>query len=82
MDGMTSPARRVTVYLPGHIADLVESQGKGNQSRYLAEAVQILERRRATQAMLREAGYLVTAEGVQRMRERVQALEARRAGRA
>ncbi|WP_155371372.1 hypothetical protein [Catellatospora vulcania] len=78
---MTSPGRRVTVYLPAHIADIVESQGKGNQSRYLAEAVQTLERRRATLAMLREAGYLVTAEGVQRMRERVQALEARRASR-
>ncbi|MFC7242107.1 hypothetical protein ACFQO7_06390 [Catellatospora aurea] len=69
-------------------ADRVESRrvmcldGSGVATAVLADTSPTPDRRRAAQAMVHEAGYVVTGEGVRRIRERVQALEARREDRA
>ncbi|BCJ77044.1 hypothetical protein CS0771_65880 [Catellatospora sp. IY07-71] len=82
---MTAPqpaearARRITVYLPADVAAVVEAQGPRQQSAFVADAIRMHQRRAATRAMLREAGYLVTTEGVERMRQKLAALDAQRA---
>ncbi|HEY2948665.1 MAG TPA: hypothetical protein VGJ53_09740 [Micromonosporaceae bacterium] len=71
--------RRFSITLPEDVAahlDTVE-----NASAYIAEAIRLRMRRQRTREMLAAHGFTVTDEGVARMRERVRALEARRAKR-
>lgn len=82
---MTAPqpaeprGRRITVYLPADVAAVVEAQGPRQQSAFVADAIRMQQRRASTRAMLRDAGYLVTPDGVERMRQKLAALDARRA---
>jgi len=71
--------RRFSVSLPDDAAAVLDRVD--NASAYIAEAIRMRRRREAAREVLAAGGYDVTEEGVQRMRERVRTLEARRARR-
>jgi len=74
---MTEPApRKISVYLPADVVEQLDSVE--NASAYIAESLRMRRRREAVRGLLRDAGYLVTEEGVERMRRKVAALDARR----
>lgn len=75
--GMTTPGRKMSIYIPGDVLPDVEAAD--NASAMVAEALRMAKRRKQLHETLRRAGYLVTPEGVARVRERVAALDARRA---
>ena len=68
--------RRFSISLPDDIA--AELDHTDNASAYIAEAIRLRRRRDTTQAVLSHAGYRVSEDGIQQMRERVRTLEARR----
>lgn len=68
--------RRFSISLPDDIAaqlDHVE-----NASAYIAECIRLRRRRDTVSQVLSDAGYEITPEGVERMRQRVHELERRR----
>jgi hypothetical protein len=65
-----------SISLPDEVAAILDSQE--NASAYVAEAIQMRERRRNIDEMLRDHGYTVTDEGVARMRRRFNEQRARR----
>jgi hypothetical protein len=68
--------RRLSISLPDDVAaqlDHVE-----NASAYIADAIRLRRRRDRTRYVLDEAGYRISDDGVQHMRNRVRDLEARR----
>ncbi|GHJ42779.1 hypothetical protein Cs7R123_01210 [Catellatospora sp. TT07R-123] len=69
---MTSP-RKISIYLPDDVREVLDSVD--NASAYVAESIRMRRRHEATRAVLREAGYLVTDAGVERMRQRIYALD-------
>ncbi|MEU8000984.1 hypothetical protein AB0B66_07470 [Catellatospora sp. NPDC049111] len=76
-------SRRVTVNVPDEVAERLEREP--NVSQYVTTAIRDRmrheERLSATQRMLADAGYQLTAEGIDRMRTRLAEHEARRAAR-
>ncbi|MFD0598169.1 hypothetical protein ACFQZ4_42780 [Catellatospora coxensis] len=74
---MTTPGRKMSIYIPGDVLPDVEAAE--NASALIAEALRMAKRRKQLHETMRRAGYLVTPEGVTRMRDRVAALDARRA---
>jgi metal-responsive CopG/Arc/MetJ family transcriptional regulator len=68
--------RRISISLPDDLA--AELDAVDNASAYIAEAIRLRLRRETTRHVMVNAGYQVTEDGVQRMRERVRELEARR----
>ncbi|HCT80139.1 MAG TPA: hypothetical protein DGT23_26965 [Micromonosporaceae bacterium] len=75
---MTSP-RKISIYLPDDVREVLD--GVDNASAYIAESVRMRRRHENARGVLRSAGYLVTDEGVERMRRRVEALDSRKAKR-
>lgn len=73
LKGMTSP-KKISIYLPDDVREVLD--GVDNASAYVAESIRMRRRHEATRNVLREAGYLVTDAGVERMRQRVYALDA------
>jgi hypothetical protein len=73
---MTSP-RKISIYLPDDVREVLD--GVDNASAYIAESIRMRRRHEATRAVLREAGYLVTEQGVDRMRRKLHDLDHRRA---
>jgi metal-responsive CopG/Arc/MetJ family transcriptional regulator len=71
-----SMTRRFSISLPDDVA--AELDRVDNASAYIAEAIRLRRRHETTRQVLANAGYQVTEDGIQRMRERVLALEARR----
>jgi metal-responsive CopG/Arc/MetJ family transcriptional regulator len=69
--------RRFSISLPDDVA--AELDNVENASAYIANALREHRRRESTRKLLAEAGYTITEAGVRDMRERVRALEARRA---
>jgi hypothetical protein len=68
--------RRFSISLPDDVAaqlDRVE-----NASAYIAECIRMRRRRDAVRKVLADAGYEITDEGVERMRQRLHDLERRR----
>lgn len=76
LNGMTSP-RKISIYVPEDLVPVLDEVE--NASAYIADSIRMRRRHEATRAMLRESGYLVSDAGVQRMRERVRALDAQNA---
>jgi hypothetical protein len=72
-----SMTRRLSISLPDDVAE--ELDKVDNASAYIADAIRLRRRNENTRRVLANAGYNVTEEGVQRMRDRVRTLEARRA---
>ncbi len=71
---MTSPLpKKISIYLPEDIRETLD--GVENASAYIAESIRMRRRREATRAVLRDAGYLVTDAGIDRMRHRLLALD-------
>lgn len=74
-------SRRVTVNVPDEVAERLEREP--NVSQYVTTAIRDRmrheERLAATRRLLADAGYQLTAEGVDRMRTRLAEHEARRA---
>lgn len=68
--------RRFSISLPDDVA--AELDHVDNASAYIADAIRLRRRRETTRALLANAGYRVTENGIERMRARVQAMEARR----
>jgi hypothetical protein len=68
--------RRFSISLPDDVA--AELDRVDNASGYIAEAIRMRRRRERVRAVLTEAGYEITEDGIARMRRRVQDLEARR----
>jgi hypothetical protein len=68
--------RRFSISLPDDVA--AELDKVDNASAYVTEAIRQRRRRETTRQVLANAGYRITDEGVAAMRDRVQALEARR----
>jgi hypothetical protein len=71
--------RRFSISLPDDLAaqlDRVE-----NASAYIAECMRMRRRRDTVNKVLADAGYEITDEGVERMRQRVHELERRRRAR-
>jgi hypothetical protein len=68
---MTAP-RKISFYVADDLVSLLE--GVEDVSAYIVESIR-MRRRNATRAMLWNAGYFVNDAGVQRMRERLRALE-------
>jgi glutamyl-tRNA reductase len=68
--------RRFSISLPDDVA--AELDQVDNASAYVADAIRQRRRRENTRQVLANAGYQITDEGVAAMRQRVQALEARR----
>jgi hypothetical protein len=68
--------RRFSISLPDDVA--AELDRVDNASAYIAEAIRLRRRHETTRQVLANAGYHVTEDGIQRMRERVRGLEARR----
>lgn len=77
-DGSTlsSMTRRFSISLPDDVA--AELDRVENASGYIAEAIRMRRRRERVRAVLADAGYEVTEDGIERMRHRVRDLEARR----
>jgi len=73
---MTSP-RKISIYIPEDLVPVLEEVE--NASAYIADSIRMRRRQEATRAALRDAGYLVSEAGVQRMRERVRALDVQNA---
>jgi metal-responsive CopG/Arc/MetJ family transcriptional regulator len=71
-----SMTRRFSISLPDDVA--AELDHVDNASAYIAEAIRLRRRSEAARNVLANAGYRVTDEGIQHMRERVHGLEARR----
>ena len=71
---MTSPPKKISIYLPDDIREVLD--GVDNASAYVAESIRMRRRHEATRAVLRDAGYLVTDAGIERMRQRILALDA------
>lgn len=71
LPGMT---KKLSISVPDDVADTLTAQP--NASAFVAEAVRAHRVRLGTQAMLAEAGYVVTGEGVERMRARYEAARA------
>jgi metal-responsive CopG/Arc/MetJ family transcriptional regulator len=69
--------RRFSISLPDDLA--AELDRVDNASAYIAEAIRLRRRSDTTRQVLADAGYQITDDGVERMRERVRGLEARRA---
>ena len=61
--------RRFSVSLPDDIA--AELDRVDNASAYIADAIRLRRRRDTVRAMLPNAGYEVTNEGIDRMRQRL-----------
>lgn len=76
---LRSMTRRFSISLPDDVA--AELDRVDNASAYIAESIRLRRRRDSVRAVLFNAGYDVTEDGVDRMRRRVRDLEARR-GRA
>jgi len=74
---MTSSPRKISIYVPDDVREVLD--GVDNASAYVAESIRMRRRREASRAVLREAGYPVADEGVERMRQRVYALDALKA---
>jgi hypothetical protein len=75
MKGMTSPAaRKISIYLPDDVREVLD--GVDNASAYVADSIRMRRRHEAARSVLRDAGYLVTEAGVDRMRQRLRALDA------
>jgi metal-responsive CopG/Arc/MetJ family transcriptional regulator len=72
-------ARRISISLPDDVAERLDRED--NASAYVAGAVRARMRREQIRGILADAGIDITREGVDRMRERVHALEQRRAAR-
>jgi hypothetical protein len=72
--------RRFSISLPDDVA--AELDQVENASAYVADAIRMRRRRERTRAVLTNAGYRVTDDGVRRMRDRVRELEERRIRRA
>jgi metal-responsive CopG/Arc/MetJ family transcriptional regulator len=71
--------RRFSISLPDDLAaqlDRVE-----NASAYIAECMRLRRRRDTVRKVLADAGYEITEEGIERMRQRVHELERRRRAR-
>ncbi|GAB4052188.1 hypothetical protein [Catellatospora paridis] len=73
-------SRRVTVNVPDEVAERLEREP--NVSQYVTTAIRDRmrheERLAATRRMLADAGYQLTAEGIERMRTRLAEHDARR----
>ncbi|MBB5868669.1 hypothetical protein F4553_002048 [Allocatelliglobosispora scoriae] len=70
---MTSP-RKISIYVPDDVREVLD--GVPNASAYIADSIRLRRRHERTRAVLRDAGYLVTDAGVERQRQRLQALDA------
>ena len=70
--------RRFSISLPDDVA--AELDHVENASSYIAEAIRLRRRSESTRQVLADAGYRVTDDGVQRMRERVREKESHRGG--
>ena len=70
----SSSAKKISIYLPDDVREVLD--GVDNASAYVAESIRMRRRHEATRAVLRDAGYLVSDAGVERMRQRVAALDA------
>jgi hypothetical protein len=74
LGGMTSSPKKISIYLPDDVREVLD--GVDNASAYVAESIRMRRRHEATRNVLRDAGYLVTDSGIERMRQRVYALDA------
>ena len=72
--------RRFSISLPDDVA--AELDRVDNASAYIAEAIRLRRRHETTTDLLSRAGYEITVEGVEHMRERVREMEGRRVHRA
>lgn len=72
LECMTSP-RKISIYVPEDLVPVLD--GVDNASQYIAESIRLRRRHEQTRAVLREAGYLVTDAGIDRMRNRLGALD-------
>ncbi len=75
---MTAPerSRRLSITLPEDVARVLDDQP--NASAYIAESLRLRSRRESALRAVSEAGYDITQQGVDRMRTRLQAADARR----
>jgi len=71
--------RRFSISLPDDVAEVLDHVD--NASAFIADCIRQRRRRDQVRTVLAEAGYTITPEGVDRMRQRVRALEARRRAR-
>jgi hypothetical protein len=75
LGGVTT--RRISISVPQDVAERLDREE--NASSYIAGAVRARMRREAARDVLTAAGFAITTEGVDRMRQRVLDLERRRA---
>jgi len=75
---MTAPerSRRLSITLPEDVARVLDDQP--NASAYIAESLRLRTRRESAVRAATEAGYEITAQGVDRMRARLDAADTRR----
>ena len=68
--------RRFSISLPDDVAAVLDRVE--NASAFIADCIRQRRRRDTVRKVLADAGYEITDEGVERMRQRVHELEARR----
>ncbi|WP_051366976.1 hypothetical protein [Hamadaea tsunoensis] len=75
---MTAPdrSRRLSITLPEDVAKVLDDQP--NASAYIAESLRMRTRRETALRVVRDAGYEITQEGVDRMRARLDEMAVRR----
>lgn len=75
---MTAPerSRRLSITLPEDVARVLDDQP--NASAYIAESLRMRTRRESAVREVSQAGYEISAQGVDRMRARLEAADARR----
>lgn len=69
-------SRRISITLPEEVAKVLDDQP--NASAYIAESLRMRTRRETALRVVTEAGYEITQAGVDKMRARLEAAEARR----
>lgn len=70
---MTQPGRKISIYVPSDLVPVIDAVE--NASEYIAESVRMRQRREQLSAVLRDAGYVVNPERVEKMRQRLYALD-------
>jgi len=76
---LLSVTRRFSISLPDDVAEVLDHVD--NASAFIADCIRQRRRRDEIRDVLAEAGYTITPDGGERMRQRVRGLEARKRAR-
>jgi hypothetical protein len=68
--------KKIAISVPDDVAERLSADDIDNVSAYITEAVRGRMRAEQTRKVLLELGFKITDEGVERMRQRVRALDA------